>query len=76
MKISSLSQIDVLTNKVQNMVTSHEYTKLVQSCKNLNVQRCSPLPTKFNFDFFFTLSQLLYYKILQKINTFDNIEDM
>ena len=68
MKISSidfLTQIDVLTNNVQNMVTSHKYTKLVQSCINLNVQRYSPLPTKFNFDFIFTLthySTTKYYK--------------
>ena len=71
MKISSTdfpTQIDVLTNNVQNMVTSHKYTKLVQSCINPNVQRCSPLPTKFNFDFIFTLSQLLYYKILKLMN--------
>ena len=66
MKISSidfLAQIDVLTNNVQNMVTSHKYTKLVQLCINLNVQRCSPLPTKYNFDFIMficTLTQLLY----------------
>ena len=48
MKISSidfLTQVDVLTNNVQNMVTSHKYTKLVQSCKDTNVQRCSLLPT-------------------------------
>ena len=79
MKISSidfLTQIDVLTNNVQNMVTSLKYTKLVQYSINLNVQRCSPLPTKFNFDFIFTLTQLLYYKILQIMNTFDNILDM
>ena len=36
--IDFLTQIDVLTNNVQNMVTSHKYAKLVQSCKNLNVQ--------------------------------------
>ena len=36
----------------------------------LFVQRCSPLPTKFNFDFIFTLTQLLYHKILQIMNTF------
>ena len=54
MKISSidfLTQIDVLTDNVQNMVTSQKYTKLVQSCINPNVQRCSHLPTNFNFDF-------------------------
>ena len=39
MKISSidfLTRIDVLSNNVQNinMVTSHKYTKLVQSCIN------------------------------------------
>ena len=68
MKISSLdflTQIDLLTINVQNIVTSHKYIKLVQSCINPNVQRCSPLPTTFNFDFIFTLTQLLYYKILQ-----------
>ena len=73
MKISSLdllTQIDVLTNNVQNMVTSHKYTKMAQSCINPNVQRCSPLPTKFNFDFIFTLIQLLYYKILQNEHFF------
>ena len=66
MKISSidyLTKIDVLTNSVQNMVTNHKYTKLVQSCINPNIQRCSPLPTKFNLDCIFTLTQLLYYKI-------------
>ena len=34
MKISSLdflTQIDILTNYVQNIITSHKYTKLVQS---------------------------------------------
>ena len=36
----------------KNMVASHKYTKLVQSCINLNVQRCYPLPTIFNFDFY------------------------
>ena len=74
MNISStdfLTQIDVLTNNVQNMVKSHKYTKLVQSCINLNVQRYSHLPTKFNFDFIFTLTPLLYYKKLQIMNTFD-----
>ena len=74
MKISSidfLTQFDILTNNVQNMVTSHKYNKLVQSCINLNVQRCSPLPTKFNFDFIFTLTPLLYNKILQIMKTFD-----
>ena len=70
MKISS---IKFLTNNVQNMVISHKCTKLVQSCINLNVQRCSPLPSKFNFDFIFTPTQLLYNKILQIMNTFDNI---
>ena len=45
-----------------------KYTKLVQSCINSNVQRFSPLPTKFNFDFVFTLTKLLYYKILQNEN--------
>ena len=68
MKISLLdflTQIDVLTINVQNIVTGRKYIKLVQSCINLNMQRCSPLPTKFNFDFIFTLTQLLYYKILQ-----------
>ena len=57
MKISSidfLTQIDVFTNNVQNMVTSHKYTKLVQ------LQRCFPLPTKF----IFTLTQLLYVGLL------------
>ena len=37
MEISSLdflTQIGVLTNNVQNMVASHKYTKLVQSCIN------------------------------------------
>ena len=65
MKISSLdflTQIDVLTNNVQNMVTSHKHTKQVRSCINLNVQRCSPLPTKFIFDFIFTPTQWLYNK--------------
>ena len=57
----------------QNMVASHKYTKLIQSCINLNVQRCYLLPTIFNFDFIFTLTQLLYYKILQIMNNFDNI---
>ena len=71
MKISSidfLTQIDVLTNNVQNMVTSRKYTKLVQPCINPNAQRCFPLPTKFNFDFicYRALTQLLYYRILQK----------
>ena len=28
--------------------------------------------TKFNFDFIFTLTKLLYYKILQTLNIFDN----
>ena len=56
------------------MVTSHKYTKLVQLCINPNVQRCSPLPTKFNFDFILTLAQLLYHKILKIMNTFDNIK--
>ena len=69
MKISSLdflTQIDVLTINVQNIVTSHMYIKLLhQSWINPTVQRCYPLPTKFNFDFIFTLTQLLYYKILQ-----------
>ena len=54
MKISSidfLTQIDVFTNNVQNMVTSHKYIKLVQ------LQRCLPLPTKLNF--IFTPTQLL-----------------
>ena len=63
MKISSidfLTQIGVLTNNVQNMVTNRKYTKLVQPCINPNVQRCFPLPTKFNFDFIFTLTQLMY----------------
>ena len=77
MKISSTdfrTQIDVLTNNVQNMVTSHKYTKLVQSYINLNhvnVQRYSPLPTKFNFDSIFTLTPLLYYKKLRIMTTFD-----
>ena len=52
MKISSiafLTQIDFLTNNnVQNMVTSHKYAKLAESCINLTVQICAPLPTKFN----------------------------
>ena len=68
MKISSLdflTQIDVLTINVQNIVTSHMYIKLLQSCISPTVQRCYPLLTKFNFDFIFTLTQLLYYKILQ-----------
>ena len=62
MEISSidfLTQIDVFTNNVQNMVTSHKYTKLVQLC--------FPLPTKFNF--IFTPTQLYCrpsYRILQK----------
>ena len=44
MKISSIdfhTQIDILarvTNNVWNMVTSHNNTKLVQSCINPNVQ--------------------------------------
>ena len=42
MSIDFLTQIDVLTNNVQNMVTSHKYTKLVQSCLNPNLQRCFP----------------------------------
>ena len=48
MNISSLdflTQIDVLTVNVQNIVTSHKYIKLVQSCINPYVQRCSPLNT-------------------------------
>ena len=77
MKISSfdfLTHNDILTNNVQNMHGYKSYTKLVQSCINLNVQRCSPLPLKFDFDFIFTLvTQLLYYKILHIMNTFDNI---
>ena len=42
MKISSidfLTQIDVLTNNVQNMVTSRKYTKLVQPCINTITHR-------------------------------------
>ena len=42
MSIDFLTQIDVLTNNVQNMFTSHKYTKLVHSCINPNVQRCFP----------------------------------
>ena len=75
MKISStdfLTQIDILTD-VQNMVTSHKYMNLVQSCINPNVQSCPPLPTKFNFDFIFTLAQLLYYEILKIVNNLDKI---
>ena len=76
MKISSLdflTQIDILTNTVQNMVASiNKYTKLVQSCINPDMQICFPLPTKFNFDFIFTLTQLLHY-LLQIMNTCDNI---
>ena len=55
------------------MVTSHKYAKLVQSCINPNIQRWFPVPTKFNFDFIFTLTELLYCRILQIMNTFDNI---
>ena len=72
MKISSIdffTQIDVLTNNVQNMVISHKYTtKMVQSCIKII---CSPLPTKFNFGFIFTLTPQLYSKILQIMNTFE-----
>ena len=74
MKISSidfLTQIDILTNNVRNMVTVHKCTKQVQSCINMhNIQTCSPLPTEFNFVFIFTLTQLLYYKILKIMNNF------
>ena len=42
MKISSidfLTQIDVLTNNVHNMVTSRKYT-IIHPCINPNAQRC------------------------------------